>query len=172
MLIVLLNLCLRMIYNSHSGISLVVQWLRLRASNAEDMGSIPDRGTNIPQATQHSWNIKKNKFFFFYLETQIGLSNKTSVSSSPKWGNWTKLCLKSLPALLFYDWTHLKFTLPLQVPIILNFSSLLNRVSPTQHRTQELQSAVCSTEAVLSATPCNQSNLPLRQRCPNSLVLV
>jgi hypothetical protein len=28
--------------------------------------------------------LKKEKTFFFYLETQIGLSNKTSVSSSPK----------------------------------------------------------------------------------------
>ena len=33
------------------GTSLTVQWLRLRASNAGDTGSIPGRGTKIPHAT-------------------------------------------------------------------------------------------------------------------------
>ena len=37
--------------DGHSGISLVVQQLRLHASNAGDMGSIPDQGTKIPHAT-------------------------------------------------------------------------------------------------------------------------
>ena len=30
---------------------MVVQWLRLRASNAGGMGSIPGQGTKIPHAT-------------------------------------------------------------------------------------------------------------------------
>ena len=32
------------------GTSLVVQWLRLQASNAEDVGSIPSQGTKIPHS--------------------------------------------------------------------------------------------------------------------------
>ena len=34
------------------GTSLAVQWLGLRASTAGDVGSIPGRGTKIPQAVQ------------------------------------------------------------------------------------------------------------------------
>ena len=36
--------------------SLAVQWLRLHASSAGGMGSIPGRGTKIPQATQEQSN--------------------------------------------------------------------------------------------------------------------
>ena len=36
--------------------SLVVQWLRLSASNARGMGSIPGQGTKIPHAMWHSQN--------------------------------------------------------------------------------------------------------------------
>ena len=39
-------------------ISLVVQWLKLQASNAEGTGSIPGRGTKIPHATWHGQKIK------------------------------------------------------------------------------------------------------------------
>ena len=37
-----------------SGTSLAVQWLRLHASTAGGMGSIPGRGTKIPHAAQRS----------------------------------------------------------------------------------------------------------------------
>ena len=33
-----------------AGTALVVQWLRLHALNAGDSGSIPGRGTKVPQA--------------------------------------------------------------------------------------------------------------------------
>ena len=39
------------------GISLAVQWLRLCAANAEDVGSIPGQGTKIPHAVQCSQKI-------------------------------------------------------------------------------------------------------------------
>ena len=42
---------------SYEGTSLAVQWLRLHASTAGDVGSIPDRGTKIPHAVQ--WGRKK-----------------------------------------------------------------------------------------------------------------
>ena len=48
--------------NSPLGTSLVVQWLRLGASNARDVGWIPDRGTKIPHAVQCSQNKQKNLF--------------------------------------------------------------------------------------------------------------
>ena len=38
--------------NEQSGTSLAVQWLRLRASTAGDMGSTPSGGINIPHAAQ------------------------------------------------------------------------------------------------------------------------
>ena len=41
------------------GTSLAVQWLRLGASNAGGMGSIPGWGTKIPHAV--SWPKKKKK---------------------------------------------------------------------------------------------------------------
>ena len=40
---------------------LVVQWLRLRNSNAGGTGLIPDRGTMIPHAAQCSQKLKKKK---------------------------------------------------------------------------------------------------------------
>ena len=40
------------------GISLVVQWLKLQASNAEGTGSIPGQGTKIPHAKWHGQKIK------------------------------------------------------------------------------------------------------------------
>ena len=42
------------------GISLVVQWLRLCASNAGGAGLIPGWGTKIPHAVQCSQKEKKN----------------------------------------------------------------------------------------------------------------
>ena len=44
--------------NTNSGNSPVIQWLGLRASTSGGMGSIPGRGTKIPQATQRG---KKKK---------------------------------------------------------------------------------------------------------------
>ena len=43
------------------GTSLAVQWLRLCASNAGDMGLIPGRGTKIPHATRHGQKKLKKK---------------------------------------------------------------------------------------------------------------
>ena len=44
------------------GTSLMVQWLRLRSSNAEGVGSIPGQGTKTPHTVQHSQklNLWKN----------------------------------------------------------------------------------------------------------------
>ena len=39
--------------------SLVVQWLRLSAPSAGDMGSIPGQGTKLPSATWHGLKINK-----------------------------------------------------------------------------------------------------------------
>ena len=47
---------------NYSGTSLVVQWLRLCASNARSMDSIPDWGTRIPHTAQCGQN-KNPKFF-------------------------------------------------------------------------------------------------------------
>ena len=47
--------------NGASGASLAVQWLRLRASNADCVGSIPGQGTKIPHATWHSQRKKKER---------------------------------------------------------------------------------------------------------------
>ena len=41
-----------------TGTSLVVQWLRLHASNPEDVGSIPDLGSKTPHAAQCSPKIE------------------------------------------------------------------------------------------------------------------
>ena len=41
--------------------SLVVQWLRLRGSNAGGVGSIPGWGTKIPHAAWSGQEIKINK---------------------------------------------------------------------------------------------------------------
>ena len=45
----------------YKGTSLTVQWLRLHASIAEGMGSIPGRGPKIPHATQCGKKTKKQK---------------------------------------------------------------------------------------------------------------
>ena len=37
------------------GTSLVAQWLRLCASNADGVGSIPGQGTKTPHATKHQY---------------------------------------------------------------------------------------------------------------------
>ena len=42
---------------SSNGTSLAVQWLRLHASNAEDSGSTPSRGTKI----LHTWRCVAKK---------------------------------------------------------------------------------------------------------------
>ena len=44
-----------------AGTSLAVCRLRLRAPAAGDAGSIPGRGTKIPQAASHREKIKKKK---------------------------------------------------------------------------------------------------------------
>ena len=50
------------------GTSLAVQWLRLCASNARGMGSIPGWGTKIPYVVWHGHKIKRKEtkadFFF------------------------------------------------------------------------------------------------------------
>ena len=43
------------------GTSLAIQWVRLRTSSAEGMGSIPDLGTNIPHAGRHRRKKKKTE---------------------------------------------------------------------------------------------------------------
>ena len=45
---------------THPGISLAVKWLRLCASNSEDLSLIPGRGTKIPHAVGCGQKIKKN----------------------------------------------------------------------------------------------------------------
>ena len=43
-----------------------VQWLRLHATTAGGVGSIPGRGTKIPHAGQCGQKIKGFVFFFFF----------------------------------------------------------------------------------------------------------
>ena len=43
-----------------TGISLVVQWLRLHTFSAVGLGSIPGQGTKIPNAVR--WGQKKSTF--------------------------------------------------------------------------------------------------------------
>ena len=40
---------------------MVVQWLRLQASTAEGMGSVPGQGTRIQHASQTKTNKQTNK---------------------------------------------------------------------------------------------------------------
>ena len=47
--------------DKQAGTSLVVQWLRLHAVNAEGVGSIPGQGTKIPHAMARDQKIKKKK---------------------------------------------------------------------------------------------------------------
>ena len=55
-----LTLLLKFSYKTWKGTSLVVQWLRLHAPNAGDMGLIPGQGTKIPQAKKRK-NKQMNK---------------------------------------------------------------------------------------------------------------
>ena len=43
------------------GTSLVAQWLRLCASNASGVGSIPGQGTKTPHATKHDQKTRTKK---------------------------------------------------------------------------------------------------------------
>ena len=45
--------------STRTGTSLVVQWLRLCASNAEGVGLIPGQGTKIPHAMHCGQKLKK-----------------------------------------------------------------------------------------------------------------
>ena len=47
------DLYIRYLYMRYSRTSLAVQWLRLRASIAGDVGSIPGQGTKILHAERH-----------------------------------------------------------------------------------------------------------------------
>ena len=47
---------IRSFKSSPGGNSLVVQWLGLRALNAEGVGSVPGWGSKIPQTVQHGPN--------------------------------------------------------------------------------------------------------------------
>jgi len=68
------------------GTSLAIQWLGLRTFTAKGLGSIPGRGTKIPQAVQHSQRkegrkntfLKKDSFFLKHLKEK-----KTSFISVP-----------------------------------------------------------------------------------------
>ena len=50
------------------GTSLAVQWLRLHTSSAGGVGSIPGRGTKVPNAT---WHGQKKKKILFFVPEQI-----------------------------------------------------------------------------------------------------
>ena len=52
------------------GTSLVVHWLRLHASNAGGMGSIPGGGTKIPHAMWHGQKEKKKGLNKTYYENE------------------------------------------------------------------------------------------------------
>ena len=60
----------------YRGTFLAVQWLRLQASTAGGVGSIPDWGTKIPRAPQHGKKKKKNLLYQKYFHIII-----SSVSS-------------------------------------------------------------------------------------------
>ena len=51
----------------YRGTFLAVQWLRLQASTAGGVGSIPDWGTKIPRAPQHGKKKKKKKKKIYYI---------------------------------------------------------------------------------------------------------
>ena len=46
-------------YKAETGISLVVQWLRLHTSTAGGLGFLPGQETKIPQATWYGNKIKQ-----------------------------------------------------------------------------------------------------------------
>ena len=70
------------------GNSLVVQWLELQALTAEGLGSIPGRGTKIPQAVWHGQKKKKK--------------NSWKFDNEPSWANMNQLqhCTVCHPALM------------------------------------------------------------------------
>ena len=55
--------------DNNEGTSLVVQWLRLCASNAKDEGLIPGQGTKIP----HAIRSKNRNRYFFKMDTEVNL---------------------------------------------------------------------------------------------------
>ena len=61
------------LFLSFRGASLVIQWLRLCASNGGGKGSIPDWGTKIPHATEHRAQ-KSTAVFLFLLWLPRGCS--------------------------------------------------------------------------------------------------
>ena len=67
--------CDRIFFKNHVwGTSLVIHWLRLHASNARCLSSIPGWGTGIPYVEQHGQDKQTNK------QTKTPLTNKqTSV---------------------------------------------------------------------------------------------
>ena len=100
-----------------NGTSLAVQWLRLCASNAGDMGSIPGWGTKIPHAAQGSQSEKKKKVQENQRMWASGESNlKTSSSNSchctvvqscsTLWPPWTAALQASLSFTV--SWSLLK----------------------------------------------------------------
>ena len=59
--------------------SLVVQWLRVRASNAEHQGSIPGQGTR-----SHMLQLRPSTVnFFFFNNKDAGIRTRQST-----WPNW------------------------------------------------------------------------------------
>ena len=53
------------------GTSLVVQWLRICASTAGGMGSIPGWGTKIPHAAQSSQKQTKKKIIHYDYKNKL-----------------------------------------------------------------------------------------------------
>ena len=98
--------------NIKHGIFLVGQWLRLHASTARDMGSIPGWGTKSPHAMWHSQikpNNNKNK--------QIKNQTKTICSEEGRMrgtgflGQWNSLCV-TLYVIIYVHYTHTIYFYP------------------------------------------------------------
>ena len=70
----------------------MVQWLRLRASIAGDVGSIPGRGTKIPHATRRRQKRKEKKKGLPQMHSTELQSHKKSFPDSVRLGN----CLSGL----------------------------------------------------------------------------
>lgn len=73
------------------GISLEAQWLGFGSTlTARDQGSIPDQGTKILQAGQHSQKIEKKKGTLIFKNSSVACSvkslklNKVWLSSNKK----------------------------------------------------------------------------------------
>ena len=87
------------------GTAVAVQWLRLCASTAEDMGSIPARETKIPHAVQPK--KQKNHLFIcsnFLLQTSAPVVSSafSSISSLPSHHQIPKDCLRSPSSATFF----------------------------------------------------------------------